>query len=229
VKKIELPRRRFVEIVIIAAHGEIFAQSPLATEKPLPRTKRQFMELAITDIKNINSKAEQERKAAIAAGQGAPLFNRLANVVPFGDWDYYFIDGDLSYSPPVSSKLDTVVVPKGFVSDLASVPSFLWGIYPPTGRYAYAAIVHDYLYWMQTSSKADADRIIELAMLDSKVSPGDASRFYDAVNLLGARAWAKNAEAKKQGEKRVLSTLPTTEQRLISWSEWKARPNALKN
>ena len=37
-------------------------------------------------------------------------------------------------------------VPKGFKSDLATIPRFLWPILPPDGDYQAAAIIHDFLY-----------------------------------------------------------------------------------
>lgn len=33
-------------------------------------------------------------------------------------------------------------VPKGFVTDLASIPRALWSVFPPDGDYAKAAVVH---------------------------------------------------------------------------------------
>lgn len=40
----------------------------------------------------------------------------------------------------------TALVPKGFVSDLTSIPWFLWPFFPPDGPYQKAAVIHDYLY-----------------------------------------------------------------------------------
>ncbi len=40
---------------------------------------------------------------------------------------------------------DTIRVPEGYRSDFASIPRFFWRIFPPMGRYTYAAIVHDWL------------------------------------------------------------------------------------
>ena len=37
-------------------------------------------------------------------------------------------------------------IPKGFDTDLSTVPKILWGILPPFGNFLLAAIVHDYLY-----------------------------------------------------------------------------------
>lgn len=42
-------------------------------------------------------------------------------------------------------ELAGVEVPAGFVTDGASVPRLLWWLFPPTGRYFLAAVVHDYL------------------------------------------------------------------------------------
>jgi hypothetical protein len=49
---------------------------------------------------------------------------------------------------PVSVVLTTgqqVEIPKGFVTDLATVPRIFWGIISPSGRHDLACVVHDYL------------------------------------------------------------------------------------
>jgi len=38
-----------------------------------------------------------------------------------------------------------VTAPKGFITDGASIPWFLWWRFSPTGKYFGAAIVHDYI------------------------------------------------------------------------------------
>lgn len=40
-----------------------------------------------------------------------------------------------------------IVVPRGFVTDFASVPWLLRRVLPRRGRYSVAAVVHDWLYW----------------------------------------------------------------------------------
>ncbi len=40
----------------------------------------------------------------------------------------------------------SVVVPKDFVTDLASTPRLVWGLFPPFGFYTHAAVLHDFLY-----------------------------------------------------------------------------------
>lgn len=39
---------------------------------------------------------------------------------------------------------DTITVPAGFSTDLASVPRLFWGLLPPTGIYERAATFHDF-------------------------------------------------------------------------------------
>ncbi|ECG8634089.1 DUF1353 domain-containing protein, partial [Salmonella enterica subsp. salamae] len=41
---------------------------------------------------------------------------------------------------------DVIEVPAGFVTDLATIPRIFWSLMPPDGKYAKAAIIHDYLY-----------------------------------------------------------------------------------
>lgn len=54
---------------------------------------------------------------------------------------------------------DVIKVPVGYVTDLASVPRIFWALFPPHGRYAKAAIVHDYLYDNALRTKKEADQI----------------------------------------------------------------------
>jgi hypothetical protein len=82
----------------------------------------------------------------------------------------FYLEGDLKWAPNPGQWFETVPVPEGFVTDLASVP-LLWSKYPPQGRYAYAAIVHDYLDWTPQIKKEEADDILKAAMQDAKVDP----------------------------------------------------------
>jgi hypothetical protein len=38
-----------------------------------------------------------------------------------------------------------VEVPAGYRTDFASIPRGLWNLFPPSGRYAMAAVIHDFL------------------------------------------------------------------------------------
>lgn len=69
---------------------------------------------------------------------------------------------------------EVIVVPEGTVTDLASVPRLLWAIFPPYGRYAKAAIIHDYLYDQAIKTKSFADKT-----------------FYEAMGVLGVPQWRR--------------------------------------
>lgn len=143
-------------------------------------------------------------------------------VVPFGDWDYYYTKGLLKWTPNAGQNLPAVQVPEGFITDLASIPQVFWSLLPKTGRYAYAAIIHDYLYWYQPITKEAADNILFTAMEDSDVNTITKYAIYEAVKGWGHGAWNDNIVAKQKGEKRILKEFPND--RLISWEEWRKRP-----
>lgn len=77
-------------------------------------------------------------------------------------------------------------VPMGFVTDLASIPRVLWALLPPHGRYAKAAILHDYLLTkVQVGElpRPTADAIFYEAMLVLNVPIWQAWLMYQAVAL----------------------------------------------
>ena len=76
-------------------------------------------------------------------------------------------------------------IPAGTVTDLATVPRVLWTIFPPHGRYAKAAIVHDYLYDQAIGTKAWADCIFLEAMEVLGVPKWRRVLMYWAVRLFG--------------------------------------------
>ncbi|MBY4771896.1 DUF1353 domain-containing protein [Burkholderia ambifaria] len=137
---------------------------------------------------------------------------------------YYYLTSDIGWYPGKNNDKDLpkVSAPPGFVTDLASIPRVFWSALPPDGNYAYAAVLHDYLYWMQTEDRAVADRILKNAMEDFSVPPLTVEAIYRGVRVGGASAWNKNAALRKSGEKRVLSHWP--EDPLMSWKKWKRHP-----
>lgn len=80
---------------------------------------------------------------------------------------------------------EVIRVPAGFVTDLASVPRILWWLLPPHGRYAKAAIVHDYLYEHAIGSKAYADKVFLEGMQVLGVGRTRRTLMYWAVRLFG--------------------------------------------
>ena len=134
------------------------------------------------------------------------VFGNLPELSPFADGKYWFLRSPLEWESKDGTK---VTVPAGFVTDMASIPRFLWVILPPWGRYGNAAIVHDFLYWDQQMSRREADLVMYEGMQDMKV--GCLKRFliYRSLRLFGWVAWRKNTSLKASGKKRILASLPT--------------------
>lgn len=59
-------------------------------------------------------------------------------------------------------------VPKGFVTDGATIPRIFWAILPPVHRYMPAAIVHDYL--LTQGPRAEADRQFKILLKRLNIS-----------------------------------------------------------
>ena len=88
----------------------------------------------------------------------------------------------------------SVLVPVGFVTDLASTPRFLWSIFPPAGPWIRAAILHDYLYSLSDCSRFLADALFREAMHDLGVPCWRRVVMYYAVRLFGGFCKSKGKE-----------------------------------
>lgn len=118
-----------------------------------------------------------------------------------------------------NSTLKRVDVPSGFVTDFASIPKAFYSVLRPDGEYAYAAIIHDYLYWIQDRSREECDKIFKECMLEFKVAETTAQVIFRAVRTFGGAAWKANKDHRLSGEKRLLIKLPTDPR--ITWDDWK--------
>jgi hypothetical protein len=138
----------------------------------------------------------------------------------------WFLKSPISWRPDAGrTGFGIVQAPAGFVTDLASIPRVFFVFLRPDGEYAYAAIIHDFLYWEQPVPRKTADDILRMAMEDLEVSPATVSVIYNAVRLFGEASWKSNAEAKAQGEKRILRRFPA--QPTVRWRDWKKLPGVL--
>ena len=94
-----------------------------------------------------------------------------------------------------------VRVPKGFVTDFASIPRGLWNLWPPAaGKHSKPAVVHDVCYlrgYIDTDqarkfiSRKDADDIFKEAMQVAGVNWFSRSIIYAGVRVGGGSAWAR--------------------------------------
>ncbi|EAV4234148.1 DUF1353 domain-containing protein [Salmonella enterica subsp. enterica] len=86
---------------------------------------------------------------------------------------------------------DVIDVPAGFVTDLATIPRIFWSLMPPDGKYAKAAIIHDYLYDNALRTKKEADLIFLDGMTVLGVPRWKRTIMYYAVRLFGQGMYGK--------------------------------------
>ena len=136
----------------------------------------------------------------------------------------YVLLGPIGWKPKADvTGIAPLVVPRGFVTDLASVPRVFWSLFRPDGSYAYAAVLHDYLYWQQDRTIDEANTIFRFAMTDLKINDFQKATLFQAVDKFGPSSWAANRQLKSEGERRVLSVLPGDP--TLTWKEYKTHSN----
>lgn len=102
-----------------------------------------------------------------------------------------------------NTKLE-IEVPRGFVTDFASIPYGITAFFLPTGQYSRAAVIHDYLYWTQRCSRDQADRIFLLAMIESDVPYRTRATIYRTVRAGGESSWIANQKERQAGQPRII-------------------------
>ncbi len=91
-----------------------------------------------------------------------------------------------------------IIVPAGFVTDFASAPRWTWTFVPPLGRYAKAAVLHDWLCEQKDLPRPIVDAIFNEAMGVARVPAWLRVSIYTAVRLFG-RDW-NTGRARSVGE-----------------------------
>jgi hypothetical protein len=119
-----------------------------------------------------------------------------------GDGKHWTLIRPLHWTDP--EKDWDLEVPAGFVTDFASVPRPLWSIFPPTGKYAPAAVLHDWLYFygavevpvstyveVVPIDRGYADSVLRRASADLGVSRLTRSMLWLGVRTGGFVAWKR--------------------------------------
>jgi hypothetical protein len=130
------------------------------------------------------------------------------------------------YRYEVGKSRQAIEVPAGFVTDFASIPRVLWDLLPPEGRYGRATVVHDYLYWSQTCTRAQADNLLMIAMKELGVRGRDRRLIYDGVRFGGQSAWDLNARERARGLTKVV---PADRRILAADHTWSAARAILRS
>ena len=134
---------------------------------------------------------------------------------PFVDGRNWIVRERLTYRIGISQ--DSLTVPVGFVTDLASIPPALQSFIQQNGPSLLPAVVHDYLYWKQTCTRDQADQILLLAMIEHAVPEAQRFAIYQAVHFAGMFAWDENARSRKAGLVRIL---PPDRQKIDANTLW---------
>lgn len=76
-----------------------------------------------------------------------------------------------------TNKESKIIVPKGFKTDLASIPRLLWVAFPKNGKYQKAAILHDYLCVVHRLSQELKEGVHKGDKIEEGVSLPDGKEF----------------------------------------------------
>ena len=140
---------------------------------------------------------------------------------PIGDATNWMLEEPMHYY--VGNSRDHIVVPKGFVTDFASVPGLLQSFISMVGPQMLPAIVHDYLYWEQTCTRKQADSIFSLAMSEMRVPRRERKAMVNAVRIFGGTAWRTNRKERNSG---LIRIVPAADVRpphaLETWGEYRS-------
>lgn len=109
-------------------------------------------------------------------------FNNEACIIPLKKYNY-----KTCQKIRVTIDDKKYVIPKGFKTDLASIPRILWPIIAPQySGFIAPSILHDYLYRCNNHvTRLYADEVLYSALIVENVTAFTASKFFLAVRLFG--------------------------------------------
>lgn len=129
-----------------------------------------------------------------------PNFMDIDNLPPGGAHFYLLADGKtfvLTKDLIVVTRLGTITIPAGFMTDLASIPKRLRSFISVLGKHFIAAILHDYWYrvvWARKIgniivTKEEVDDVFLEEMADAKVSWWERRVMWRMVGAFGDSSW----------------------------------------
>lgn len=86
---------------------------------------------------------------------------------------------------------ERIVVPAGFVTDLASIPRPFRGVLNQNGNSRRPAVLHDHLYVTRSVPRSEADAIFRRALAAEGIGGVGRFTYWAGVRLGGWVAWAR--------------------------------------
>lgn len=114
-------------------------------------------------------------------------------IQPVSGYDYHICE-DMKVK--VDNQL--ITIPKGFITDLASIPRPLWPILAPQyAGFVYPAILHDFFYRCpENVTREYADDVLYYALKEEGVSTYTAMKFWLGVRTFGGEHFAEKDNCK---------------------------------
>lgn len=113
----------------------------------------------------------------------------------------YVVGADYEVSFKIKGQVSrrTITVPKGMLTDLASVPRAAWALVAPVGPHLEASIVHDFLYiaWQDLGMEPRsndwefADNVMKAGMIEAGVEKSQIVMIYAALRGFGWPVYKK--------------------------------------
>lgn len=111
-----------------------------------------------------------------------------------GTWQ---LQAMLAYQSDVAGKV--IIAPKGFVTDLASVPRVPVAFLLAGGTANHAAVIHDWLYTSHEVPRDVADAVLREAALVMGTPAWRAWMMWAGVRVGGSGAWTADGPAQPAG------------------------------
>lgn len=100
-----------------------------------------------------------------------------------------------------------ILVPAGFVSDLASVPWFFRRLIGQRGRFNRAALIHDWLYFTGRFDRETADKIFLKIMKEDGVCGWKRTAMYAAVRAGAWGVWNEHRARSRTETQRLIQAM----------------------
>ena len=108
------------------------------------------------------------------------------------DGTHWELEAPFEYYTEIFDKKVYIKVPKGFLTDFASIPKIFHSFISDKDKYNKASVIHDYLYYTAIFDRKTADKIFLEAMEVLNIHPVKRYIFYLSVRIFGILAWKKH-------------------------------------